>query len=73
MSVNKGTSKTKSTVDTAHVRVHRPAVRRIAKLTKRLTSERRGRWAQPDVVDEALDALDRELAAIAGQEGKPHV
>lgn len=64
MSVNKGTSKTASKVDTAHVRVHRPAVRRIAKLTKRLTADRRGRWAQPDVVDEALDALEREIAAM---------
>lgn len=64
MSVNKGTSK-KTQVDTTHARIHKPAARRINRLAKRLTAERRGRWAQPDVIDEALDALDRELSRTA--------
>jgi hypothetical protein len=70
MLVNKGTSK-KSSVDTTHARIHKPAARRINRLAKRLTADRRGRWAQPDVIDEALDALERELSAQASETPTP--
>lgn len=47
--------------ETTHIRAHKPAPRRINKLGKKLAADRGGKWPQPEVIDQALDALEEKL------------